>query len=431
MSGIGHFGGMRPSGPRFVACSRSRPTWNTISPVIRRLLLALAALLCATTVLASPAAGRSAQTDPEGEGGPATATGNLPLPRASILVDIDTGKVLVNNNAHEALGVASTIKIMSALVIGDHVEDGDPVPISPLAEGMPARKINVKAGQTWPAAGLLQAMLLCSCNDAAVALAEAASGSLEKFSLAMADEAERLGMVDAPVLNDPSGLDDEFSFRGGNRISAYDLAIAARAFLTREDLAAIVALPEASFPGGDGVEHRVVNHNRLMKQYPGAIGMKTGYTERSGHSLIGAARRDGRTLVAIVIDSPNTYQQVTELLDIGFAIPVKDQSGTEKLPKADREGRAVVDPPTTVARAGSGGSDGGRVAGVSGATTDGGSSLGSRLPYVVLVAGLALAVAVRRRQVVVRRRRLAAERRRAMQRADREFARAGWGRAAG
>jgi D-alanyl-D-alanine carboxypeptidase len=401
--------------------------------VIRRLLLALAALLCATTVLAPPAAGRSAQADPEGEGGPATATGNLPLPRASILVDIDTGKVVVNHNAHEALGVASTIKIMSALVIGDHVEDTDQVPISPVAEGMPARKINVKAGQTWPAAGLLRAMLLCSCNDAAVALAEAASGSLEKFSLAMADEAERLGMVDSPVLNDPSGLDDEFSFRGGNRISAYDLALAARAFLAREDLAPIVALPEASFPGGDGVDHRVTNHNRLMKQYPGAIGMKTGYTERTGYSLVGAARRDGRTFVAIVIGSPNTYQQVTELLDLGFAIPAADQPGTEKLPEADSEGRAIVEPPPTAAPAGSGGSEGtegGRIAGVSNASPDGGSSLWSRLPYV-LVAALLLAVVVRRRHVVVRRRRLAAERRRAVQRADRQFARAGSGRAAG
>jgi len=400
--------------------------------VTRRLLLALAALLCATTLLAPPAAGRSAQTDPDGEGGPGTAAGNLPPPKASILVDLDTGKVLVDNNAHEALGVASTIKIMSALVIGDHVEDADPVPISPIAEGMPARKINVKAGQTWPAGGLLRAMLLCSCNDAAVALAEAASGSLDKFALAMADEAERLGMVDSPVLNDPSGLDDEFSFRGGNRISAYDLALAARAFLARQDLAAIVTLPEASFPGGDGVDHRVVNHNRLMKQYPGAIGMKTGYTERSGYSLVGAARRDGRTLVAIVIDSPNTYQQVSQLLDIGFAIPVGEQPEAEMLPKADRQGRVIVEPPTTAAPAGSGGSGGstgGRLAGVADGSPDGGSAL--RSPYVVLVVVVVLALVIRRRRVVLRRRRLAAERRRARQRADREFARAGSGRAAG
>jgi D-alanyl-D-alanine carboxypeptidase len=165
-----------------------------------------------------------------------------------------------------------------------------------------------------------------------------------------------------------------------------------------------------------------------MKQYPGAIGMKTGYTERSGYSLLGAARRDGRTLVAIVIDSPNTYQQVTELLDIGFAIPVKDQAGTEKLPKADREGRAIVDPPPTAAPAGTSGTAGDRGAGTSDGSTDGGSS---RLPAVALVVALVLAVVVRRRQVVVRRRRLAAERRRAMQRADRQFARAGSGRVAG
>jgi D-alanyl-D-alanine carboxypeptidase len=273
-------------------------------------------------------------------------------------------------------------------------------------------------------------MLLCSCNDAAVALAEAASGSLEKFSLAMADEAERLGMVDSPVLNDPSGLDDEFSFRGGNRISAYDLALATRAFLTREDLAPIVTLPEAWFPGGDGVDHRVTNHNRLMKQYPGAIGMKTGYTRRSGYSLVGAARRDGRTLVAIVIDSPNTYQQVSQLLDLGFAIPVDEQPDADALPKADPDGRVIVEPPPTTAAAGSDDPSGGRIAGVADGSPDG-RPIWSRRWYVLVAGVLALALVVRRRRVVVRRRRRAAERRRALHRAEHELARAGPGRATG
>jgi D-alanyl-D-alanine carboxypeptidase len=365
------------------------------------------------TVLAPPAQAAPSQADPEGQPGPAGgAVGTLPPPRASVLVDIDTGVVLAAHNQHEPVGVASTIKIMSSLVISDHVTDATPVAISPVAEAMPARKINVKAGQTWGAGGLLRAMLLCSCNDAAVALAETASGSLEKFSQAMTEEAERIGMVDAPVLNDPSGLDDEFSFRGGNRISAYDLALAARAFLARQDLAAIVALPQASFDGGDGVPHRVTNHNRLLKQYPGAIGLKTGYTKRSGYSLIGAARRDGRTLVAIVIDSPNTYQQVTELLDFGFSAPAEGQSAVEKLPKADRDGRVVHEPPPTTS-----GADGpeARSAGLSGGD---GNTPGwvNRLPYVVIV--LFVVVLLRRRQVVVRRRRRAAERQRAMRRAQ-------------
>ena len=156
-------------------------------------------------------------------------------------------------------------------------------------------------------------------------------------------------MADNPVLRDPAGLDDEFSVDGGNLVSARDMAIATRAFLSYPELTAVVAQSEYRFAGGDGHPHRLLNHNRLLKTYPGAIGLKTGYTKRSGHSLAAAARRDGRTMIAIVIGAPDPYRSAAALLDKGFATPVEAQAEIEHLP-AVSQGTAT-DPVTNAAPA--------------------------------------------------------------------------------
>jgi D-alanyl-D-alanine carboxypeptidase len=135
-------------------------------------------------------------------------------------------------------------------------------------------------------------------------------------------------MADAPTLFDPSGLDDNFSVRGGNVISARDLAIAARALLADPRLAPIVARPITEFTGPDGLAHRLINHNKLLTRYAGAIGMKTGYTKKSGHGLIAAATRNGRTEIVVVLNAVDTYGWAAQLLDAAFALPVP--------PNADR-----------------------------------------------------------------------------------------------
>lgn len=343
----------------------------------------------------------------------------LPPPAASVLVDADTGAVVAGTNDRTPLLVASTSKIITALVVRDELADDAVVPVSPLAAGMPARKLTLLPGEQWRAIDLLHAMLLCSCNDAAVALAEAAGGSIEGFGKLLDEKAAELGMADRPVLADPSGLDDEFSIDGGNLISARDLAIATRAFLRDPVLAGIVTMSEYRFQGGDGEPHRVVNHNRLLSTYTGAIGVKTGFTERSGSSLVAAARRDGRTIIAVVVRSPNTYVQAGELLDRGFATPTLAQDGLPRLspgaggePGDDRSvragaGAAAADP--AVAGAGAGSPSAVR-AEPGGEEGDGGDGVH---PVTVVAGGVAVsavAVGLRRRQVVVRRRRAAAAR---------------------
>jgi D-alanyl-D-alanine carboxypeptidase len=295
-----------------------------------------AALLGLLTLLALVAPPARAQTPP-------------PPPRAWALVDADSGAVIEGHAERDPQLVASVFKVLTAVVVAENLPANTDVTVSSRAESMPARKINLKAGQVWKGDDLLHALLLVSANDAAVALAEATAGSLESFGGMLDATAARLGMADAPVLRDPAGLDDEFSVEGGNRISARDLAIATRAFLAYPRLTAIVGVPEYRFDGGDGNPHRLLNHNRLLTLYPGAIGIKTGYTKKAGHSLIAAASRDGRTMMAVVVGAVDPYGSASALLDKGFSTPATAEQGLDHLPPV-RTGNAT-DPVTHAAPA--------------------------------------------------------------------------------
>jgi D-alanyl-D-alanine carboxypeptidase len=194
----------------------------------------------------------------------------------------------------------------------------------------------------WKYEDVLHALLMVSANDAAVSLAEKISGSRQEFANVMAQTAQRIGMTDTPLLRDPAGLDDEFSNEGGNLLSAHDLAVAARNALANEQIRDIASTQVYKFHGGDGNDHRLLNEDLLLKTYPGAIGMKTGWTRKAGHSFIGVATRDGRTMISVVLGATDIYRTSTALLDKGFATPVSAEAGLERLP-------AVV-PAATVAQ---------------------------------------------------------------------------------
>lgn len=291
-------------------------------------VVALGALLVPTVAVAAPTT---------------TILPPPPPPKAWIAVDTDTGAVIEGGNERTPMRVASVLKVLTALVVAEHLAPGDEVPVSARAEGMPARKMQLKQGEVWRVDHLLHALLLVSANDAAVALAERAAGSLEGFGELFVATAVRLGMEDDPILRDPAGLDDEFSVEGGNLVSARDVAIAARAFLASAELAPIVTLPEYRFTGGDGEPHHLRNHNRLLTLYPGAVGAKTGYTKRAGHSLVAAARRDGRTVLAVVLGAADPYRSAAGLLDHVFAVPPASQAGLDRLPPVSLQPRQDVE----------------------------------------------------------------------------------------
>src|SRR2546421_878769 len=266
---------------------------------------------------------------------------------AWILVDADTGAVLDAASARTPMRPASIFKVLTALVAVQQLPADATVPVSTRAASMPAMKIDMKAGQVWPLGDVLRSLLMVSANDAAAALAERVGGTLEGFADVLNRASVRLHLEDGPVLQDPAGLDDEFSVRGGNLISARDLAIITRAALAIPVIKSIVATPEYRFQGVDGLSHRLLNHNRLLRRYPGAIGVKTGYTRRAGNTLIAAATRNGRTMIAIVLKASAAYDTTTALLDRGFATPVTAEGGLDRLPSAGSVGALTgISPPT-------------------------------------------------------------------------------------
>ncbi|HEX2381699.1 MAG TPA: D-alanyl-D-alanine carboxypeptidase, partial [Acidimicrobiales bacterium] len=346
---------------------------------------------------------------------PATPV-QAPLPKAFVLVDADTGAVIAQQDDRTARLPASTIKLMTALIAVQRLKPGDGIPISPLAEGMPARKINVKAGQVWTFQDLLYSMMMVSANDAAVAIAEKIGGGTLDGYLRIADAtAERLQLDDQPVFNDPAGLDDEFANKGGARISPRDLAIVSRAVLARPDLVNVINTPHYEFTGGDGIGHTLNNHDLFLDLYPGANGLKTGTTDLAGHTFVGSATRGGRTMLAIVFDAADYYGSAGALLDQGFNTPVAAEMTLDHLPPVVAD--ASLPSPAARRGEGAGGVPVAPAAATVGPQSRADSSLVNSplVAMVVLVLGLAGLVVLRRRTVVRRRRARALARRRAAQ----------------
>ncbi|MET1000641.1 MAG: serine hydrolase [Acidimicrobiia bacterium] len=273
---------------------------------------------------------------------PAAATGGArprqvvsPQPLAYIVVDATTGTVLLADKPHDPHPPASTAKVMTALTAMERLAPDAMVAVSPLAAAQPASRINMVAGDQWPLADAMASLMMASANDAAYAIAETAGGgSLAGFQAAMTATGARLGMVDS-TFADPAGFDDEGAFAGGPRMSAYDIAIATRNALTLPEITNWASMPKYEFIDPQGGQRSLTNHNKLLpgnsRGYEWATGYKTGYTDNAGHTLVATATRDGRTLIAVVLNTWDTYGWAVQLLEFGFATP--NESGTgETLP---------------------------------------------------------------------------------------------------
>ena len=155
---------------------------------MRRLLVCLTALACLLLALAPRASALQHvhRAPPPPPSGPTTAPPPPPPPKAWILVDADTGAVIDQGNAHQPLPPASVTKVLTALIAVEQLSPGADIPISAEAQGMPARNMNMKAGQVWKFDDMLHALLMVSANDAAVAIAEKISGSRQAFATVMA-----------------------------------------------------------------------------------------------------------------------------------------------------------------------------------------------------------------------------------------------------
>lgn len=238
-------------------------------------------------------------------------------PRAGLLFDLDTGKVLWRRNPQRRLPIASVTKTMTALLVAKNVPEGTKVKISKRARARPGSRIGIlpkkrKVGVS----ALLNGLLIVSGNDAAVALAEEVSGTVPDFVRLMNETAQEMHLSCTSFAS-PDGLNDAgFS-------CPQDLAAIARAVLDQPRLAAIVRRPRAVLPfPTKGGEAYFYTHNPLIKLgYRGTIGIKTGYTVAAGRCLLGAVQRGKRRLGIVLLHSPNPGKQATVLLDRGFKTP--------------------------------------------------------------------------------------------------------------
>ena len=233
---------------------------------------------------------------------------------AAVVVDAKTGRVLWARRAHERRQVASTTKIMTALLALQALKPHDIVTVDRSVPRVPLVREGLRAGERVEAWKLFTSMLLFSGNDDALALAIAAAGEKWTFIREMNAEAHRLGLRDTHF-SSPSGVKD-----ADNYSSAWDLAALTRVAMRNDRFRKIVRMKIAHVKWSAPTYAKIyVNNNRLLRSYRGADGVKTGYTHKAGPCLVASATRGGVSLIAVVLDSSNMYDDATRLLDFGFA----------------------------------------------------------------------------------------------------------------
>ncbi|MCV7223686.1 D-alanyl-D-alanine carboxypeptidase family protein [Mycolicibacterium elephantis] len=270
-----------------------------------------------------------------------TAPGTPPLPNdvsaeAWLVADLDTGDVIAAKDPHGRHRPASVIKVLTAMAAIKELPLHRVVAGTPEDAAQEGTKVGVGPGGHYSINDLLHGLLMYSGNDAAYALAIQLGGmdaALHKLN----DLARKLGGHDTRVAT-PSGLDGP-----GMSTSAYDIALFYRYAWQNPVFADIVATRSFDFPGRGDVGYPIENDNKLLLNYPGALGGKTGYTDDAGQTFVGAADRDGRRLVAVLLRGTRQpiapWEQAAHLLDYGFATPPGTKVGTLIEPDPSLQGR--------------------------------------------------------------------------------------------
>lgn len=285
---------------------------------MRHFFLAALAALC-VFALGQSAALPAAVADPAN----LQPQGSAPIPDGPapnwIVADMDTGEVLASRNEHARTAPASTIKTLLAQVILDEVPLDTTIVADKADTNVECNCAGVAPGQTYTARELLEGLLLASGNDAANTLARMVGG-VDTAVAKMNGKAAAIGAVDTHA-GSPSGIDAPGMAMWS---TPHDLAIIFRNAMAYPDIAAILAMPSATFPAKGGVR-TLANQNEMLFRYPGFLGGKTGYTDIARKTYVGAAARDGRRLVIAMTHGlvreggPTYWDQAADLLNWGFA----------------------------------------------------------------------------------------------------------------
>ncbi len=228
--------------------------------------------------------------------------------RSAILYDGQTGRILFEKNIDQRSLIASTTKIMTALIICEQCNVLDRMRIPPQAVGIEGSSIYLQEGEVLTLQELLYGMMLCSGNDAATALAIYCGGTVEGFAELMNDKARKLGMKNTHFVN-PHGLDAPEHYS-----TARDMALLADYAMDNPIFAKTVSTKTVTIGS-----RSLRNHNKLLWQLDGADGVKTGFTRAAGRILVSSATRDGRRLIAVTMDDGNDWTDHVALHNSGFA----------------------------------------------------------------------------------------------------------------
>jgi len=421
---------MSPRTVAAAAAGRARLARLPLAAVLAT--LAPVFLLVAAPALSSPAAAAVAPAPPAAGSAPAGAPAppagmgpaappppgvlvgagatNLPTGLTAggwLVADADSGQILAAKGADVRDLPASTMKILTALVVLPRLSPEARVAVGQDAAKVDGTKVGLVPGQTYLVRDLATAMLIASGNDATTALVDAAGGQ-DAVVARMNTLAASLGASDTHAV-DPTGLDAP-----GQLTSVRDLAILGRAALAEPAVSRYLTIPRAVLPTPNGGSFEIQNHNLLLGRYPGTLGVKNGYTVAADATYVGAVRRDGRTLlVALLRAAPNYGVDARALLDWGFAnVGVASPVGTLPAPPPSH---SAGDPaPRSTAEENSAPAAGAVQA--TGSTGRERSGWPGWLTWTALgataLAGALTAVGQRRRQVLARRR---AQRQRARQ----------------
>ena len=247
-----------------------------------------------------------------------SAPGIDPLPateaQSYLIADLDTGEILAAKNPHEQLPPASTLKTLTALALLPRLDKSANYIGQVSDTKVEGTKAGIYPGRAYPIDSLWHALFLLSANDSGMALANAAGG-LSKTLTYMRSEAKRIQALDT-VPRSPHGLD-----KPGQVSSAYDLALISREALKREDFRHYVATTKYTFLGsGKGNKPLpIYNQNKLLTAYTGTIGVKTGYTTQGKNTYVGAATRNGHTIIITLMHLPYGRDALAiKLLNWGF-----------------------------------------------------------------------------------------------------------------
>lgn len=228
--------------------------------------------------------------------------------RAAVLMIAENGEVIYSKDKDVRLGMASTTKIMTAVTVIEHSELDAEIKVPKQACGVEGSSAYLYEGECISVRDLLYALMLQSANDAAVALALIVGGSIEGFCTLMNDKADELGLKNTHFTN-PHGLDDEEHYS-----SAYDLALIMAYAMKNETFCELTSTYK--YTSG---QRLFVNHNRLLKEYKGCIGGKTGFTKRCGRCLVSVAERDGLELITVTLDAPDDWRDHRALYEYGYS----------------------------------------------------------------------------------------------------------------